>query len=195
MITMEMIDQFRKRTNCSYEEAKMYLERNNGDIVDAIVDFEKNHGKVKYEAKSSKFKDFFSKAYRTRLVVENNNTVILNLSLLFVGLFVLFTLRSLPIIIISFVIALLLDTGSVFRNIPAPTWILTSFSTTHPRASTRIIKITDLINRKAKATKTISRMNTRWSSKREYGRKDVTLDPGQKRILLPFPVFSFFIFA
>lgn len=108
MITMEMIDQFRKRTNCSYEEAKMYLERNNGDIVDAIVDFEKNHGKVKYEAKSSKFKDFFSKAYRTRLVVENNNTVILNLSLLFVGLFVLFTLRSLPIIIISFVTALLL---------------------------------------------------------------------------------------
>ena len=108
MITMEMIDQFRKRTNCSYEEAKMYLERNNGNMVEAIVDFERNHSKVKNEEKSSKFKDFFSKAYRTRFVVENKGTTILNLSVLFLALFVLLTLRSFPIIVISLVVALLL---------------------------------------------------------------------------------------
>lgn len=105
---MEMIDQFRKRTNCSYEEAKMYLERNNGNLVDAIVDFERNHSKVKFDEKSSKFRDFFSKAYRTRMIVENKGTTILNLSVLFLGLFILFTIPALPVIIISFVIALLL---------------------------------------------------------------------------------------
>ncbi len=108
MITMEMIDQFRKRTNCSYQEAKMYLERNNGNLVDAIVDFERTHSKINFEEKSSKLKDFFAKAYRTRFIIENKGTTILNLSILFLALFVLFTIPALPIIIISMVIALLL---------------------------------------------------------------------------------------
>ncbi|HBN83111.1 MAG TPA: hypothetical protein DDZ89_04645 [Clostridiales bacterium] len=108
MVTMEMIDQFRKRTNCSYEEAKMYLERNNGNMVEAIVDFERNHSKVKNEEKTSKLKEFFSKAYRTRFVVEDKGSTILNLSVLFIALFILLTLRSFPIIIISIVVALLL---------------------------------------------------------------------------------------
>lgn len=108
MVTMEMIDQFRKRTNCSYEEAKMYLERNQGNMVDAIVDFERNHNKVKNEVKTSKLKNFFSKAYNTRLIVENKGTPVVNLSVLFIALFVLFTLRSLAVIIISCVVALLL---------------------------------------------------------------------------------------
>lgn len=42
MITMEQIDEFRKRTNSSYEDAKYYLERNNGDVLDAIIDFERS---------------------------------------------------------------------------------------------------------------------------------------------------------
>ena len=42
MITMEQIDEYRKRTNSSYEDAKYYLERNNRDVLDAIIDFERS---------------------------------------------------------------------------------------------------------------------------------------------------------
>ena len=42
MITMEQVDEFRKRTNSSYEDAKYYLERNNGNVLDAIIDFERS---------------------------------------------------------------------------------------------------------------------------------------------------------
>ena len=41
MITIEQIDEFRKRTHSSYEDAKFFLEKNNGDILDAIIDFER----------------------------------------------------------------------------------------------------------------------------------------------------------
>lgn len=45
MITLEQVDQLRKRTNCSYEEAKVLLEKHNGNVLDAIVEFEKSKGK------------------------------------------------------------------------------------------------------------------------------------------------------
>jgi hypothetical protein len=41
MISIEMIDEFRRRTNSSYDDAKYYLERHNGDLLEAIIDFEK----------------------------------------------------------------------------------------------------------------------------------------------------------
>lgn len=41
MITLEMIDELRKRMNCTYEEARNALERTNGDIIDAILLIEK----------------------------------------------------------------------------------------------------------------------------------------------------------
>jgi hypothetical protein len=48
MITIEMIDEFRRRTNCSYDDAKYYLEKYNGDMLEAIIAFERagnrNHG-------------------------------------------------------------------------------------------------------------------------------------------------------
>ena len=63
MITLEQVDQLRKRTNCSYEEAKVLLEKHNGNVLDAIVEFEKSKGKRSfgYDDKSWKKQigDFF----------------------------------------------------------------------------------------------------------------------------------------
>jgi len=41
-ISLELIDEMRKRTNCSYQEAKELLEKHNGDIIEAIIEFEKS---------------------------------------------------------------------------------------------------------------------------------------------------------
>ncbi|NLX63785.1 MAG: hypothetical protein GX022_03260 [Clostridiaceae bacterium] len=38
---IRLIDEFRRRTNASYEEAKYYLEKCNGDLLEAIIAFEK----------------------------------------------------------------------------------------------------------------------------------------------------------
>jgi hypothetical protein len=38
---IHLIDEFRRRTNASYDEAKYYLERFNGDLLEAIVAFER----------------------------------------------------------------------------------------------------------------------------------------------------------
>ena len=41
-ITLEMVDQVRERTGASYEEAKAALESANGDVVNAIIEIERN---------------------------------------------------------------------------------------------------------------------------------------------------------
>ncbi|NLL68401.1 MAG: hypothetical protein GX236_12040 [Clostridiaceae bacterium] len=38
---IKLIDEFRRRTNSNYDEAKYYLERYNGDLLEAIIAFEK----------------------------------------------------------------------------------------------------------------------------------------------------------
>jgi len=38
---IRLIDEFRRRTNASYDEARYYLEKNNGDLLEAIIDFER----------------------------------------------------------------------------------------------------------------------------------------------------------
>ena len=106
MITMEMIDEFRKRTKCSYQEAKLYLERNNGSFVDAIVDFERVHSKMGNERKSGG--DFFNKALNTKFIIEHKESTILNISVLFLGILVLLTLPVFPVILVSLLVALIL---------------------------------------------------------------------------------------
>ncbi|HOK44191.1 MAG TPA: hypothetical protein PLD49_11080 [Thermoclostridium caenicola] len=41
MITIEMIDEFRRRTNASYDEARFYLEKYHGDMLEAIIAYER----------------------------------------------------------------------------------------------------------------------------------------------------------
>lgn len=107
MITMEMIDEFRKRTGCSYQEAKLFLERNNGDLVEAVVDYERVHNKIKNDKKSTAG-DFFKKANQTKFVIEHNGSTVLNLSVLVLGILVLLTLPVFPVILVSLLVALLL---------------------------------------------------------------------------------------
>ena len=45
-ITLEMVDQVRERTGCTYEEAKAALEGANGNVVDALIAIEKNEKQV-----------------------------------------------------------------------------------------------------------------------------------------------------
>ena len=42
-ITLEMVDQVRERTGCTYEEAKKALDSANGSVVDAIIAIEKEN--------------------------------------------------------------------------------------------------------------------------------------------------------
>ncbi|HAA26305.1 MAG TPA: hypothetical protein DCE11_09380 [Ruminiclostridium sp.] len=90
MITLEQVDQLRKRTNCSYEEAKVLLEKHNGNVLDAIVEFEKNKGKKcsGYEEKTWKRQsgDFFKSiwevirmGFENNVVIEDKNGILLNL--------------------------------------------------------------------------------------------------------------------
>ena len=41
-MNMQLIDEFRRRTHSSYDEARYYLERYNGDLLEAIIAFEKD---------------------------------------------------------------------------------------------------------------------------------------------------------
>lgn len=41
-VTIEKIEELRKRSKVSYEEAKILLEKHNGNVVEAIIDLEKN---------------------------------------------------------------------------------------------------------------------------------------------------------
>lgn len=43
MITMEQVEELRKRANISYEEAKAILEETNGDLLEAIINLEKKN--------------------------------------------------------------------------------------------------------------------------------------------------------
>lgn len=90
MITIEQIDEFRKRTNSSYEDAKYYLEKNNGEILDAIIDFERakagktnwGHHKKHQEEYGKKFADILQKGFDTRIFVEDKNNTLFTLPII-----------------------------------------------------------------------------------------------------------------
>lgn len=44
MADIDRIDEFRRRTGSSYEEARAFLEKHNGELLDAIIDFEQARG-------------------------------------------------------------------------------------------------------------------------------------------------------
>jgi len=121
MITLELVDQIRKRTNCSYEEAKFYLEKHNGDVLEAIVDFEKNKNSTKssnYNYNPGSFdrkkqvNDIWQsvcklvrKGFEMRVVIEDNNSVIISIP---VNIFLLLLILASYIVIPIFLILLLL---------------------------------------------------------------------------------------
>ena len=84
MVTIEQIDEFRKRTNSSYEEARFFLEKTNGDVLEAIIAFEEMKGNGKNKKKShhkgevsENIAEVLQKGFDFRLVIEDLNKQIL----------------------------------------------------------------------------------------------------------------------
>jgi hypothetical protein len=129
MITMEQIDEFRKRTNSSYEDAKYYLERNNGDVLDAIIDFERSktgrsghrerhHGQSFQKSRHQqdyghKFSDILQKGFDTRVFVEDSKSVLFSIPII---LF-LFLLPFWIIVVIMFVFLIMLGYKVTIRDV------------------------------------------------------------------------------
>ncbi|NLM10487.1 MAG: DUF4342 domain-containing protein [Clostridiaceae bacterium] len=104
MVTLEQVDQMRKRTNCSYEEAKFFLEKHNGDVLEAIVDFEKSKNGTKTGSYNTRdfdskrqINDFWQsvsklirKGFETRVVIEGSNNVFIDIPVNILLLFVIF---------------------------------------------------------------------------------------------------------
>jgi len=88
--TIEDIELIRRKSGISYQEAVALLDYHNGNVARALVDLERN-GRIKPEKtqqkpkaeNSSDLSKFFGKLYRFRLKVKKENTIIINLSLLF----------------------------------------------------------------------------------------------------------------
>jgi hypothetical protein len=87
-ISIEQIDEFRKRTNCSYEEAKILLEKHNGDLLEAIVEFERKNrssynGKYRHgdQHRGAKLKQLINKGFKTRFIVEKSGETFINISI------------------------------------------------------------------------------------------------------------------
>ena len=85
-ITIEMIDEWKKRANISFEEAKMVLERYDGNIVESLIYLEKQK-KTKstlFEEKENLFnkvKVVTAKGNAIRFIVSKDDRNVLNLSL------------------------------------------------------------------------------------------------------------------
>lgn len=102
-ISMELMDEMRKRTNCSYQEAKELLEKHQGDLVEAIIDFEKKHAhRTTYQSysqeknrKFGKVRELVQKGFRTRFIIEKEKNIILNIP---VNILILAVIVTMPII-------------------------------------------------------------------------------------------------
>ncbi|WP_040214422.1 DUF4342 domain-containing protein [Clostridium polynesiense] len=120
MVTIEQIDELRKRVDVTYEEAKAALEQTNGDVLEAVIYLEKNHKYKKddnFKESKENFEDSFSKSVgrfinyckkvlkkgnSNHILIEKNDNIILRLSLtIFVLVLVLVPYMSIPLLIIA----------------------------------------------------------------------------------------------
>ena len=115
MITIELIDELRRRANVSYENAKEALEKSNGDLVEALIYLE-SHDKIKSEGTSEKdsffdkIRGLVKKSNNIRFIVSKNERTALNLSL---TVTIVIGVVAFHVSIIALIIALL--TGYRFR--------------------------------------------------------------------------------
>jgi hypothetical protein len=91
-ISMELIDELRKRTNCSYAEAKVLLEKHDGNLLEAIVEFERKNspgsgnragnrngnGDVSFGTRISRL---IAKGFKTRFIIEKSGETMINISI------------------------------------------------------------------------------------------------------------------
>lgn len=125
-ISLEKIDELRRRTNCSYEEAKILLEKHNGDLLEAIVEFEKTHrpkyghhyGKGSASGFGSKVKEWIHKGFKTKFVIEKSGETIINIPvniLIIAAVFLNWVLLAALIVLLffGFKLSFRKDTGKV----------------------------------------------------------------------------------
>lgn len=135
MVTIEQIDEFRKRTNSSYEDAKYFLEKNNGDVLDAIIDFErtKSGGSSKQKNKrhkedyEKKVADLIQKGFDTRVVIYDAKATLFSFPIillivlipLWIPVFLLFALLTMIgyRVKLEFIKNENINIGSIFRDI------------------------------------------------------------------------------
>ncbi|MGO1368121.1 MAG: DUF4342 domain-containing protein [Senegalia sp. (in: firmicutes)] len=84
-ISLEKIDTIRERTGVSYKEAKEALERNDGDVLEALVDIESSEEgegfsfNRKSEEIISTLKDTIKKGNITKIILEKDGDIIMNI--------------------------------------------------------------------------------------------------------------------
>lgn len=84
-ISLEKIDTIRERAGVSYKEAKEALERNNGDVVDALVEIENNENSegFSFNKKSEEIiatlKETIKKGNITKIILEKDGDIIMNI--------------------------------------------------------------------------------------------------------------------
>lgn len=81
-VSLEQIDELRKRANVSYEIAKETLEKFDGNVLEALLYLEKEN-KIKTCESSGFFamvKSLIKKANSTRFVIKKKDSIILSLS-------------------------------------------------------------------------------------------------------------------
>ena len=94
--SMEDIELIRRKSGITYEEAVSMLDYHNGDVARVLIDLEKNGRlhevnttrtqapQADSNKKGGKFMNFIQKMIRTRIKVRKGDTLIINLSVLFV---------------------------------------------------------------------------------------------------------------
>lgn len=70
-VTLEQIDELRRRVNCTYEEARTTLEANDGDLIKSIIELEKRKGKTTTTKRNDGFKNFSERLLQLRFNVKN----------------------------------------------------------------------------------------------------------------------------
>lgn len=108
-INLELIENLRQRANVSYAEAKEALEKCNGDLLEALINLEKEN-KIKAAPKESSTTGFWATIKKwvktcneTHLLISKNNETIVNLSLTIV---IILTILAAPIVLFALLAAL-----------------------------------------------------------------------------------------
>ncbi|MBS4535283.1 DUF4342 domain-containing protein [Clostridium sp. D2Q-14] len=84
-ISLEKIDTIRERTGVSYKEAKDVLERNDGDIVEALIDIENSKKSNEFSINEtseeiiSKLKETIKKGNVTKILLKKDGETIMNI--------------------------------------------------------------------------------------------------------------------
>ncbi len=111
-ITIDQIDELKKRAKVSYSDAKEALEKSNGDILEALVYLESSN-KYRSSTKSSfmsnildKINTLIKKGSNIRCIMQKQDKIIFSLSLNIALLITFFLLPFIEFVVIGFVIAL-----------------------------------------------------------------------------------------